>query len=171
VFAIIDIETALGDFRSGAKRQDFIFRLINYTYVVTQDSHEATKEIQGGFLVAKYCNVNADGPQSYEDAIDAAEVVMDDMIKKMIADSHNGHPLFDHYFDASQDITIQPVNYTGDGTYVGWMCIFRTKQYFGNCLETTSITRWDDNGVTPYDENGGTPGVWENTDQGAWELT
>jgi hypothetical protein len=170
VFDVIDIETALGDFRSGVKRQDYIFRLINYTYVITQDTHEATKEIQGGFLIARYYNVNANGPDDYKEAMDAAEIVVDDMIKKMIADSHNGHPLFDHYFDADQDITVQPVNHKGDGTYCGWMCIFRTKQYFGNCLEGTSMTRWDDNGQTPYEGNGGSPGVWENTEEGDWLL-
>jgi hypothetical protein len=151
VFEIIEIEDALGDFRSGVKRQDYIMRLINYTFVVGQRSHQATKELQGGFIIAKWYNENEGGKAAYINALVAAEQVMNDMISKMIIDSRNGHPLFDNYFDSEQDINVQPVRNTGDGSYAGWMAIFRTDQFFDNCF-TPDAARWSDGGQTPYAE-------------------
>ena len=151
VFEVIDIDEALGDFRSGIQHQGYMFRLINYTYVVSQRTHQATREIQGGFLVAKYYNSGKEGKAAYLTAMAATQRVLDDVIAKMITDSRAGHPLFDNYFDSEQDLNIQPVNYAGDGTYCGWMCIFRTEQFFDNCF-TPNAARWSDGGVTPEPE-------------------
>lgn len=124
-----------------------MMRLINYTYMPSQRTHQATKELQGGFIIAKHFNPRGDH-QEYLDAMIAAERVMDDIISKMILDSKEGHPLFDNYLDANQDINITPVLDTGDGTYCGWMCIFRTEQFFANC-STPQPDRWLDGGTTP----------------------
>lgn len=142
-------------------------RLINYTYVVGQRTHQATKEIQGGFIIAKHFNPRG-SHQEYLNAMIAAEEVMDDFISKMIRDSREGHPLFDNYMDSEQDITIQPVLDTGDGTYCGWMCIFRTKQFFDNCFNPNT-TVWADGGITPptIPAPGNVDG-WETVAGGYW---
>lgn len=147
VFAIIDIDKALGDFRSGQQPQGYMMRLINYTYSVGQRTHQMAKELQGGFIIAK--NFDPRGlHDEYLAAMVAAERVMDEVISKMVLDSRNGHPLFDNYFDAEQDVNVQPVLDTGDGTYCGWMCIFTTQQFFSNC-SNPDPDRWDDGGTTP----------------------
>ena len=149
VFEIIEVDDAIGDFRSGAQHQGFIFRLINYTYRVSFVTHEATKTMQGGFLIAKYYNTDKSGKQAYNDAMVAAEKVVDDIIAKMIVDSENSHPLFNNSFDIDQDISIQPVNQKGDGNYCGWICIFTIDQFFDNCFDPQP-SRWDDGGLTPF---------------------
>jgi len=149
VFQLVSVEQALGDFRSGAQHQGYLVRLIEYTYGITQLEHEATKEIQFGFIVAKYFREDADGSSAYVAAMSSAERVMDDFLAKMVADSRNGHPLFDHYFDSRQDVNVQPVLHTGDGNYCGWMAIVRTPQYFEHCY-TPAPDRWTDGGLTPY---------------------
>lgn len=147
VFEVITIDDALGDFRSGVKKQDFIFRLIKYYFTVGQNEHQISKELNGGFIVAKWYNPR-EGKEARFAAEVAAERVMNEMIEKMIADSKNGHPLFDHYFDAPQNIRVQNVENTGDGSYTGWMCIYAADQFFSNCTEP-SAARWADGGLTP----------------------
>lgn len=147
VFGIIDIEQALGDFRTDIQPKGYMMRLINYTYSIGQRTHEATKELQGGFVIAKQYDPRGDRTL-YHAAMSAAEQVTDDIIGKMILDSRAGHPLFDHYFDDKQDIRVSPVLATGDGAYCGWMCIFRTPQFFANCFNPNA-DRWTDGGQTP----------------------
>lgn len=148
VFEVVTIDDALGDFRTGVKKQDFIFRLIKYYFTVHQNEHQVTKEINGGFIVAKWHNKNRDGKAARFAAEVAAEEVMNEMIEKMIADSKNSHPLFDHHLDAAENIRVQAVEDAGDGSYVGWMCIYTADQFFSNCTDPDPA-RWSDGGLTP----------------------
>ena len=149
VFALTSVEQALGDFRAGAQHQGYIVRLVEYTYDVTQTTHEAVKTLQFGLLVAKYSNINAGGATAYLAALSDAERVMDDFINRMVADSRAGHPLFDSYFDNQQQINVQPLERTGDASYCGWMAIIRLPQYFNNCFNPDPA-RWSDGGLTPF---------------------
>ncbi|MEL6968635.1 MAG: hypothetical protein AAFO02_00590 [Bacteroidota bacterium] len=148
VFQVIGIEEALGDFRSGVKKQDFIFRLIKYYYTVGQPDHRITKTLNGGFIIAKWYNEQTGGKEAKFAAEVAAEQVMDQMIEKMIADSKNGHPLFDHSIDSPENFHIQTVEQGGDGNYVGWMLIYEAEQLFSNCTNPDPAN-WLDGGLTP----------------------
>lgn len=147
VFAEIKLEDSFGDFRTAAKAKGYIFRLMDYDYQVGRFDHEITKRISGGFVVAHF--FQRDKLSDYLSAKNKAETVMDQVIEKMIADSENGHPLFHGSFDANQDITVQPVEYTGDASYVGYRCVFRLSQYWANCTTPIDSVGWTDGGITP----------------------
>lgn|GEM_PF-1952022 len=151
IFAVIDIEESHGDFVGRVPDKGFVMRLINYTYQVGQQEHQATKSIQGGFMIARYYNESKNGKQDYFSALDASEKIVDEIIEKMIADSQNGHPLFDNYFDSEQYTNVQSINFEGDGTYAGWRCLFRTDQFWRNCLDSPDAPAWLDGGLTPFD--------------------
>jgi len=127
VFEVIDIEEALGDFRTGVKEKDFIFRLIQYTYNVrVGEDGNPRKYMQGGFIIAKYFGPRS---QNHLTALSAAELVTDQFIQKMISDSRGGHPLFANRLGDGRDISVSPVVLTGDASYAGWRVIFSFDNY------------------------------------------
>lgn len=150
VFQMIDIEEAFGDFRNKAKSKSYIMRGINYTYEVGQRQHEHNKYIQGGFLVAKFVSPRGDSSENYYTAMRDAERVTDEIIEKIIADSQNGHPLFEHSLDSNQDFSVAPMRYYGDGSYAGWRCIFSFHNFFRSCIDHADAPAWADNGTTPF---------------------
>lgn len=154
VFQTIGVEEALGDFRSGAKEKGIIFRLIDYTYVITDGGSptaQIQKEIQGGFIVAKYYSNRQGGQSEMYEAMDDAERITDEILEKMIADSLNGHPLFNFTLDSRQEFTVNPIGYVGDTSYAGWMALFRFSNHWRNCLSDESAPAWLDDGVTPHE--------------------
>ena len=152
VFAMVGIEEALSDFRSGAKAKGFIFRLIHYTYTVGDDAaHETRKQLQGGFIVARHFSGRNLGTPDYYEAMEQSEQITDELIEKMIADSINGHPLWYHSLDSRQTISVQPVTLLGDGSYTGWLCTFQFANFWRNCTEAEDAPQWSDGGLTPID--------------------
>lgn len=148
VFEVISVDEAIGDLRTSGKEKDFILRLLDYTYEVSDDTQsQIRKYIQGGFIVAKYHSPRSGGKESYYTAMEESERVMDELIAKMIADSQNGHPLFFHSLDSRQNITVNPLVSTEDGTYSGWICFFRFAPHFPECV----AEGWLDDGLTPND--------------------
>lgn len=151
VFATINVEEALGDFRAGAKEKGFIFRLINYFFSIGDNgAHETRKEINGGFIIAHYHSPRTGGVEQIYEALRKSEKVGDEIIEKMITDSRNGHPLFGRSFDSNQDVTAQPVTSVGDN-YSGYRYIFKFSNHWRNCITAAEAPAWTDGGTTPHD--------------------
>jgi hypothetical protein len=146
IFEVIDIDEALGDFRSGVKEKDFIFRLIMYTYSPRLVDNNFKKQLQGGFIIAKNFSPRK---SNHLEASRAAEEITDHFIAKMISDSANGHSLWMHSLDDGSDISVVPVLLTGDGAYAGWRVIFSFENFFDHCVPGASAPEWLDEGVTP----------------------
>lgn len=148
VFEVISVEEALGDFRTSGKEKDFVFRLIEPTYVISDDGQAPIrKQVQGGFVVAKFHSPRSGVASDYYTAMDDAEIIVDDFIAKMIADSKNGHPLFFNSLDSRQQITVTPTLKRADCSYSGWICTFNFSQAFSDCASES----WEDEGLTPFE--------------------
>lgn len=148
IFEVIEIEEALGDFRGAAREKDFIMRLINYTYFIDRQAHEAHKVFQGGFIIAKHYSARDGGSVDYLAAMDAAERIVDDLIEKAIADSRNGHPLFHNSIDSDHDFTVTPVRLPD---YAGWRVIYSWRTFFRDCITDDTAPVWADGGQTPHE--------------------
>lgn len=151
VFEVIDVEEALGDFRSGAKEKSFIFRLINYTFSVGDDGGNETRKLfTGGFIVARYFDQRNTGESDYYTAIESSEKIVDELIEKMVSDSRAGHPLFFHTLDARQNINVQPALQFAPG-YAGWLVTFSFSNPIRICLTDEDAPAWTDGGQTPFE--------------------
>ena len=148
VFAMMQVEEALGDLRTAAKEKDYLMRGFHYTYHV-QDDGQGRKHIQGGFLIARYYSASEGGTAALLAALDDAETVMDELIEKIISDSRAGHPLFSHSLDSGQQIQVRPRPMVGD-SYAGWMCFIDFYNWFRVCLEDPAAPAWLDGGQTPH---------------------
>jgi len=146
VFAVVRSDREYGDLRSKVKEKDFVFRLLEYTYQRNDDQVPGRKRIRGGFLIAKFYSQREGDDDTYFTAIEAAEEVMDDMIDKMFQDSRNGHPLFAYDFDATNELIVTPVHYTGDGSYTGWEVLFTLRPGWP---DRCGSVEWTDDGLTP----------------------
>lgn len=151
VFEVIDVEEALADFRSISTPKGYLMRLINYTYQIgMNDGADAQKYINGGFIIAKYHSHRRDGEDGFNTAMLQSEKIVDEIIEKMVADSRNGHPLFNRSLDTVNSINVQPKIYTGDSGYSGWICTFNISNYWRNCITHADAPAWTDNGQTPH---------------------
>jgi hypothetical protein len=151
VFQTIDVEEALGDFRTGAKEKSFIFRLINYTFQVGDDGADETKKIfTGGFIVARYFDQRNTGESDFYTAVESSEKIVDELIEKMVSDSRAGHPLFYHTLDARQNINVQPALQFAPG-YAGWLVTFTFSNPIRICLTDEAAPAWSDGGQTPFE--------------------
>lgn len=146
VFEIIDVEEALGDFRTGVKEKGRIMRLLSPTMLPTQNGGQYTNEIQGGFIVAQYYQKG--NKPSFITAMDETETICSDIIEKMISDSADGHPLFYSEFDIPSVTSMQPRGITGDGSYAGWLVLFTMEPFWKACIDPTTVA-WTDGGRTP----------------------
>jgi hypothetical protein len=146
IFEVIDIDEAIGDFRTGVKEKDYIFRLIMYSYAPRLADNNFKKVLQGGFIIAKsYSRRKTDHLEALKDS----EVIVDHFIAKMISDSSNGHSLWMHSLDDGSDISVIPVSITGDGAYAGWRVIFSFENFFDHCVPGDAAPSWIDDGLTP----------------------
>lgn len=147
----MDIEEALGDFRAGATTKGYIFRLIDYTYSIANEGNgQVRKTFQGGFVVAHYYSNRNDGSADYHAAKRKAEQVTDEIIEKMIADSINGHPLFNHSFDSRQQINVTPYSAVSGTSYTGYLATFEWTGNFRDCVTSDDAPAWIDGGQTPF---------------------
>jgi len=147
IFEVITIDEALGDFRSGVKEKSFIMRLIEYTYTVGRSGGEVHKFLQGGFIIARHYSQRANGSSDYLQAMLDGERIVDDMIEKAIADSRNGHPVFNYSIDSEHDFSVIPVRMPD---YAGWRCIYTWQNFFRDCITSSEAPAWVDGGVTPF---------------------
>lgn len=152
VFEVITVDDAFGDFRDRVKEKGFIFRLINYTYRISdKHSADAMKIVEGAFFIAKYHSERSGGAAAQKLAMTESERIVDEIIEKMIADSNAGHPLFYYSLNTAQNINVTPKINTGDGGYSGWICSFSFANHWRNCLSHPDAPAWTDGGATPHE--------------------
>lgn len=145
-FQVVSIEEALGEFRSGVKSDQTFMRLVNYSYVVNDNSHEAQKMCQGVFLILKNFSSRAEKSDKYFQAMNDTNIIVDDIISKMMNDSRVGHTLFYNSLNRAEGFSVTPREYYGDGC-CGWIVSFRFNNFFNDCPDNAPA--WTDGGVTP----------------------
>ena len=151
VFEVMDIEEAISDFRGKIKEKDFIFRLLNYNYTVSDNgSTQDQKNFTGGFIIARYFDVRNTGKSSYYQAMESTEKLVDEFIEKIISDSREGHPLWNYSLDYRQDFNIQP-RIALTPSYAGWSVVFRWSHPIRICITDPSAPAWLDGGTTPFE--------------------
>lgn len=152
VFAVIDQESAKGDFRSSATEKGFIFRLIEPSGSAAGDADPNTR-LLGGFIIARYNAPRTKGDTDQTAAMDSAWKVGVDIIVKMVADSQNGHPFWYYSINTldALELNFQPRLLVGDVPYCGWMFTFRWRQPVELCLGAPGQPAWLDGGLTPLD--------------------
>lgn len=148
VFEMIGIDEDYGDLRSKVKEKDYVVRLLEYSYQVSDFSGAfLRKSIRGAFMIAKFYSPRNDSAADYLTALGSAEGIVDNFIEKMIADSKAGHPLFGYSLDRVQDFQIAPTIRPGDGAYAGWECIFTIRPAFDLACDSVG---WTDGGITSH---------------------
>lgn len=152
VFAIIPFTSAYGQYRTAIREKSFMMRLINYTFGMTDGDDQSRKSMVGGFIISKWHGTAQDITTEVTAAMEDSEKVVEDIVAKMVRDSQEGHPLFDSGADEVGDLQLnaQPLFFTGDGTYSGWIVTFKLNNYFDHCDSTRSGVVWPDGGTTPY---------------------
>lgn len=151
VFFLMRDTESLGSLIRGIRRNSYLMLLLPAEYSVTDDDNRiGHKRIDGGFILAHYYNPRNDTDADRRSAIYSAEAVVDAIIEKMIADSREGHPLFNYSLNADQDIRVQVANHTGDGSYTGYLVTFQISSYFRLCPTADDAPAWTDGGQTPF---------------------
>jgi hypothetical protein len=152
IFEVISIEEAMGDFRSSVTEKGFLMRLIVPTYSLG-DSYSANglKKAQGGFIISKYHSNRAADNAGFIAACTDSERVGFEIIEKMVGDSKNGHPLFNHSINTLDhlNLDVQPKHDEAEGGYYGWLFMFEFSSFFRNCPDATA---WIDGGQTPFNQ-------------------
>jgi hypothetical protein len=144
VFEILSIEQAFGDYRTAIKEKGFMFRLIEYTFQLDDQSEDARQLKQGGFIIAKYSSSREEGTPSYINAIEESEKIALEFAEKMIDDSRNRHPIFYSSINNLRELkwNAQIIQSTGDGNYHGWLCTFAFNSSIRNCLSQHPDANW-----------------------------
>ena len=155
VFQMVGIQEAVGDFRSIGQEKGFMMRGIWYTYGFGF-SHEIRKIKTGGFIIAKYHSQRNGGSNSLFEAMRDAEKVVDEIIARMIKDSQDGHPLFNHSINDPSKFNIQPKFNSGEVGYSGFIVTFQFSSFWNEC----AMDEW----ATSEDE------AWVTSDGEAWSF-
>ena len=144
-FAVIDIEEALGEFRTASKEKGVMFRaIIPFWNLPDEYSGNSRVAVQGGFIVAKYHSSRETDSVEFIRAMDESKEIALDFAEKMVADSQNGHPLFHYSINSIQHLNwnAQPRTNIGDGSYSGYLCTFTFQTHFRNCLAMHDDENW-----------------------------
>lgn len=143
IFEMSSIEEAYADFRGKIGDSGYFFRLIDPTYTVDEFGGFTFKRKQGAAIIAKKLATRSASPADRVAARNACEIIADDFISHMLADSQNGHPLFSHAQDELNHlkINVAPALVIGDGSYDGVTLTFEfcpAKDYTLACHPTTA---------------------------------
>lgn len=150
-FQVVSLEEALGEFRSDLARDQIIMRISNYSYTVNDNTaDDAQKMCQAAILILQGHSSRSEDPADYYRAMERTEKVTDELIEKMIADSRNGHPLFNYSINTVANVNVSPRENYGDGK-CGWLLVFRFNNHFRNCVQSEDAPAWTDGGLTPKD--------------------
>lgn len=149
-FEMLDMDTAFGQLRDGVRPQAFIFRLIRPRRRFDKEEGGSFRVLEGGFLIAHHADVREDGDHAETSALDASLQVCDEIVALMVADSRNGHPLFQFSADKADQLGFRadPAK-VADGTYYGYLCTFEVAHPFED-LSTCNPSIWSHGGLTPY---------------------
>lgn len=100
-----------------------------------KDSKKKNREIM--FFVMQSTGNNNYKFQS--EAKDNCEEVVDDILRKMLKDSTDGHPLYNSAFDRIENVSIIATEFKiGTSTYVGWQVAIGIVVYFNPCFKPES---------------------------------
>ena len=151
VFAVISQEQAVGDFRTGADTEGWLFRLVVPQWSLSENGDGGglySKDWLGGFIIAKRFSAREEGDITQISYLDDCDRKGELFANRMIQDCENGHPLFHYSIRSPQPLQFRalPKIMTADG-YVGRLFSFRYQNAATLCRNTTN---WLDGGLTPY---------------------
>lgn len=153
VYEVRGLEDAFASIRNTAKQKDYLVRLLMPTMGLSNgaDADHSRKGYQVGLLVLRY-NSSREAPDSeVVAAANASEKIADQMISRLLSDSREGYPPFQHLNSTpeSLDLSGEVVLRALDGSYSGVMYIFslRTTR---NVRSECQPTSWADGGATPW---------------------
>lgn len=151
-FDAISIEEAMiTGLRSGVKPGQTVLKAINYTYNILRPGTDMLKRIRAGFMVACYYSPRNSTQTQFIEALTTAERITDELIEKMLADSENGHPLFNYSLDSDQDIHVSTMPMKPEGNYIAKICMVSFDQFWRNCITHPDAPAWLDGGLTPFE--------------------
>ena len=130
-FMTIDIEEALGQFRSRLKDDEYVFLLIHYT--TDRPPYNVNAEIQrecGFYIMKKYSDRQDD---DYIASLDAAETVGWEIMNAVIADSVAGHSLLQYSLNTDAQIKANHTLKSFAPSYVGWLFMFTIRTHAPIC--------------------------------------
>lgn len=153
VFETISTDEAEGVLRTQAKEQASIFRLLDPTWVLTQEKGYGEMICEGGFIVATFASSRTEGKEALLSARQKSETIAKDFAIHMIADSRNSHPLFQNSIDSLDDMkwAASPMLNTGDGAYDGVICTFTWRMPFNEDLNCHAEETWRELSPIEYD--------------------
>lgn len=132
-FELISVEEAFGKFRSTVPRTGSIIRLLEYSHIFTQDD-QILRDVQGGFFVLTRHSEREGGKTEFYDAMHQSDKVAHTLIHKMISDSREGHPLFDHSLNAANSFRVNQAIRAGDINWSGFIVNFNFKPIWDVCI-------------------------------------
>lgn len=151
-FESINIEEAmLSGLRSGLAPGQTVLKVLQYTYNIHRPGTDMLKKVRGGFMVAQYFSPRNSTPAKFIEALTTAERITDELIEKMLADSQNGHPLFNYSLDSDQDIQVTTAPMKPEGNYIAKICTFYFERFWRNCITHPDAPAWLDGGLTPFE--------------------
>jgi hypothetical protein len=172
-FEFISVEEAFGDFRTAIGTNQYIFRLIDYTWGLTADGSYEQQSKQGGFIVAKKIDKRNSLAAGRIATRNQCETIVNDFVSHMVADSQNGHPLFGRSIDSIEllKLNVQPLLNTGDGSYDGLIATFSWQYPNEYRLDCHPVPEWQELSPSTYDGTPPTPPTyWQLGDGGFWST-
>lgn len=150
VFAVISQEQALGDFRTGADTEGWLFRLIVPQWTLGENGNGGglyTKDWLGGFIIAKRHSAREEGDDVQMNHLDDCDRLGELFAGRIIQDCENGHPLFNYSVRSPMSLQFKaiPKIQIADG-YVGRIFSFRYQNQAKLCKNNAA---WLDGGLTP----------------------
>jgi hypothetical protein len=151
VFAVISQEEAVGDFRSGADTEGWLFRLVIPQWALGENGDGGglySKDWLGGFIIAKRFSNREGDDMAQLTNIDDCDRLGEQFATRIIRDCEAGHPLFNYSVRSPQQLQFKalPKTVTADN-YAGRLFSFRYQNKAKFCPQTGV---WNDNGFTPY---------------------
>lgn len=90
------------------------------------------------FIMQGYSDGDWDEEQA---ARDATEIVVDQILTRMVNDSTAGNPIFNYSFDKIDGVKIIPTELKANLTYVGWQVSFNLDKQYIECYDPS---KWND---------------------------
>lgn len=172
-FEMISVDEALGDLRTAIGTNQFIFRLIDYTWGLVADGGYEQQNKVGGYVIAGKID-QRNGLSAGRIAVrNQCETIVNDYITHMVADSRAGHPLFGNSIDSIEllNLNVQPLLNTGDGSYDGLIATYSWNYPNNYNLACHPVPEWQELSPTTYDGSAPTPATyWQLGSGGFWST-
>lgn len=130
-FHHIDIEEALGDFRTKLKGEGYAMALITYTSQRADSRTNPEILREAGFYVMHY---HGNEDNDYREAMDNAEELGWKMADSLIEDSLDGDTFLNYSFSGEDnEFRAIPSIRSVSGNYSGWMFLFTLRAFAPTC--------------------------------------